>query len=1080
MRVSVSSALNTPYLLRHSFARFRQVYLSRALGMALLGLIPGPLFAQAPLITALSVPANVGIASASNMVIVKWTGGTAPYLVQSRSGMNGTWQDVGGLTSANSQTNIPSGQVVLYRVASMSSGMGSSPNKPSVPSGLTATAPSWNQVNLSWNASAESGKHPNPIKGYNVNRNGIFLIQVPVPATTLVDTNGLMALTTYNYTVSAVDTAYNQSAQSSPVSVTTPANSGCTDAIGVSASPAGSGTASGGGTVNCNSSVTVTVSPAACYSFVSWTENGTVVSSSASYTFTATANRNLVANFALNNYSISTGSSPAAGGSTSGGGSAGCGSSVTVTATPAAGYAFASWTENGTVVSTSPSYTFTAGASVSLVANFTTVTCTFSLSAVSGAFSAASGSGSVTVNASAPGCGWTASTAYSWLHTSSSGTGTGTASFSVDANSALSSRSGTLTIAGQTFTVTQSAHTPPAASAGPNQSAAAGAALTFNSSSTAYDGAAITAYNWDFGDLNTASGASVSHTYSSAGTYTVTLTVIDSFGASGSATATATITNAVVISPLSVSLTSPLNGATLSNTITLTATASANAVSVQFYCDGTTLVGTATASPFTASWDTTTAANGSHTLSATAYDANGNSTNSASTPVNISNSITIATGQFLWARQFSDIAPAGFSTVTATATDAAGDVITAGSFAGTVNFGGGQVASAGLDDIFIAKSASNGAYLWSRHIGGVNDDQAHGVAVDSGGNVYVIGSFSGTVDFGLGPVTAASPAIFLLKLSPQGTTLWCKQFGGTTGVNVGFAVAVDSHDDVLITGYYGYFIFGGGVDFGTGVLSSSGGRNIFIAKYAPDGTALWAQGMGGGSSDMDWGSAITVDRRDDSVLVAGNFSGSVNLGGGALSGGGAFLAKYSATGGYVWAQGFASAAATAVAVDPNGNFALVGTFSGSVNFGAGTLVYHGSADVFVAKFAPTGACLWSKNFGSSTGGDALYGVAVDASGNVIITGTLLGNVDFGGGVLWGLTGGISQNILVVKFSSSGGYLWGRRYACSTYGDAGNSVTTDQGGNVIVGGYFQTTVNLGGGAMTSATLMDDGFVLKLAP
>src|SRR6185436_19649112 len=110
------------------------------------------------------------------------------------------------------------------------------------------------------------------------------------------------------------------------------------------------------------------------YSFVNWTEGGTVVSSAASYTFTASANRTLVANFSTVTYSIATSSSPAAGGSTTGGGTVSSGSSVTVTATPAACYTFLNWTEGGTVVSSAASYTFTANANRTLVANFTAAT----------------------------------------------------------------------------------------------------------------------------------------------------------------------------------------------------------------------------------------------------------------------------------------------------------------------------------------------------------------------------------------------------------------------------------------------------------------------------------------------------------------------------------------------------------------------------------------------------------------------------------------------------------------------------------------------------------------------------------
>ncbi len=176
-----------------------------------------------------------------------------------------------------------------------------------------------------------------------------------------------------------------------------------------------------------------------------------MASTSASYSFTATASEMVVANFSLISDTIGTSSSPSAGGTTSGGGTYGCGSPVTVTATPAPGYTFANWTTNGTVASTSASYSFTATASEMLVANFT---CAFTLSSTSTNMGAGGGSGSVGV-ATGGGCPWTVTNNVGWITitSGSSGTGNGTVHYSVAANTSTNELTGTVTIAGQTFTV---------------------------------------------------------------------------------------------------------------------------------------------------------------------------------------------------------------------------------------------------------------------------------------------------------------------------------------------------------------------------------------------------------------------------------------------------------------------------------------------------------------------------------------------------------------------------------------------------------------------------------------------------
>jgi hypothetical protein len=142
--------------------------------------------------------------------------------------------------------------------------------------------------------------------------------------------------------------------------------------ITTSASPSGGGTTSGAGTYNSGSNVTVVATANPGYTFLNWTVSGVPVSILPSYSFTATANRALVANFTPA-YVITTSASPNGGGSTSGGGNYTNGASVTVVATANSGYAFLDWTENGVSVWASTHYSFAAGTNRALVANFAPV-----------------------------------------------------------------------------------------------------------------------------------------------------------------------------------------------------------------------------------------------------------------------------------------------------------------------------------------------------------------------------------------------------------------------------------------------------------------------------------------------------------------------------------------------------------------------------------------------------------------------------------------------------------------------------------------------------------------------------------
>src|SRR5262249_49670699 len=137
--------------------------------------------------------------------------------------------------------------------------------------------------------------------------------------------------------------------------------------------------------------------------------------------------------------------------------------------------------------------------------------------------------------------------------------------------------------------------------------------------------------------------------------------------------------------------------------------------------------------------------------------------------------------------------------------------IVVGSFDFTVNFGGGNLTSTGGTDIFVTKRAgATGAHLWSKRFGSTSNDTGYAVAVDSSNNVYVAGSFQGTVNFGGGNLTSAGAEdIFVLKLNgSDGSFGWQKRLGAA-GTDVGRGIAVDGSGNLTVTGE-----FRNTVDFG--------------------------------------------------------------------------------------------------------------------------------------------------------------------------------------------------------------------------------------------------------------------------
>ena len=446
---------------------------------------------------------------------------------------------------------------------------------------------------------------------------------------------------------------------------------------------------------------------------------------------------------------------------------------------------------------------------------------------------------------------------------------------------------------------------------------------------------------------------------------------------------------------------------------------------------------------------------------------------------NTASATTQAAGE--WSRSFGS---SGEDRGHSVAVDSNGNVVITGYFMGTVDFGGGPLTSVLASpvlgpskDVFLAKYSASGTHLWSRQIGANADDQGNSVVVDSNGDVVVTGSCANSVDFGNGNLTSSFGGydIFVAKYSGvDGSLLWAKRFGGIYD-DYGYGVAVDSSDNVIVTGQ-----FMERVNFGGGALYSAGGGDIFVAKFSPSGTYLWSERFG--SENTEFGYTIGVDGSGN-VLIVGRFVGTVDFGGGPLTSESStldiYVAKYSGTNGsHLWSKRFGSTGtdyANGVAVESNGNVIVTGFFEGTVDFGGGTpLVSAGSRDIFVAKYSAAGSHLWSKRFGS-TGTDYANGVTVDSNGNMIVTGTFTGTVDFGGG---GLTSAGGCDIFLAKYTASGAHVWSENFG-GTINQFGKAVAVNGNSNVAVTGYFENIVDFGGGIHTSAGGFDI-FLTSLMP
>jgi uncharacterized delta-60 repeat protein len=333
---------------------------------------------------------------------------------------------------------------------------------------------------------------------------------------------------------------------------------------------------------------------------------------------------------------------------------------------------------------------------------------------------------------------------------------------------------------------------------------------------------------------------------------------------------------------------------------------------------------------------------------------------------------------------------------TRVAVDASGNIYVTGS---TLSFG------AGWEDVLVLKYSPAGVLVWQKTWGGTDSEWGEGIAVDVSGNIYVTGP---TYSFGAG-----MDDTFLLKYSSAGALLWQKTWGGT-GADRGNGVAVDASGNIYVAGYTGSF--GAGVD------------DVLLLKYSPAGALLWQKTWGGTDSD-------------DAFSVAVDASGNIYVTGRTRSfGAGSWdvlLLKYSPAGALLWQKtwgGTDSDDGQRCAVDASGNIYVTG---GTRSFGAGM------DDAFLLKYSPAGALLWQKTWG---GTDMDYGwsVAVDVSGNICVAGS---TASFDAGL---------DDVLVLKYSSAGALLWQKTWGGTDYDNGNGVAVDASGNICVTGETYDLT------------------------
>lgn len=451
---------------------------------------------------------------------------------------------------------------------------------------------------------------------------------------------------------------------------------------------------------------------------------------------------------------------------------------------------------------------------------------------------------------------------------------------------------------------------------------------------------------------------------------------------------------------------------------------------------------------------------------------------------------------FTQAISLNPTAATGNSIGRAVALDAAGNQCIIGTFTGTLVLGTTTLVTAGFYDVFVAKrNASTGAWLWAVRVGGNGTDYGYGIAADAAGNVLVTGSFLNTASFATSPTatiltSGGDSDIFVAKFEAStGAALWAVRAGGYS-YDYGTGVTADAAGNALVTGYFTGFARFDASSAAITIVSSATATDVdaFVAKFgASTGAASWAVRAGGSGNDR--GQAVAVDAAGN-ALVTGYFNGTATFDTSptattltSAGGNDIFVAKFgAATGAATWAVragGSGDDQGLGIATDAAGNASITGYFTNTASFAttptATSLVSAGSRDVFAARFgAGTGAATWAVRAGGS-GNEFGYGAAVDAAGNLVVTGSFEGTASFATSpTATSLTATASNDMFVARFGAgTGTAAWAVR-AGSNNPSEGYGVAVDAGGNAVVTGQFFSTALIG-----SQTLKGNGTTAFIA-
>jgi len=369
-------------------------------------------------------------------------------------------------------------------------------------------------------------------------------------------------------------------------------------------------------------------------------------------------------------------------------------------------------------------------------------------------------------------------------------------------------------------------------------------------------------------------------------------------------------------------------------------------------------------------------------------------------------------------------------------------------------------------------------FQWAKEFNGNGNNAGYSLVQNSAGEMYISGSFEGTVDFDAGDGVYNLTAFgdrdaFIEKMDADGNFMWVKQIGGTDSDYVRNS-CLDNDGNIFITGS-----FKGISDMDPGdddyYFTSLGGEDMFVLELDEDGNFVWAGHMGGPLDDHATSISIAPS---GNIYIAGYFLGMADFDPSdtaeyylQATGQAIFVEKLNINKQFIWAGMMGGSGfdyCQNMCLDDDENVYTIGMFGGTADFdpGDGTEYLNavGDRDIFVSNLNSDGEYVWAKSMGGNLI-EAGQFIEYDNIGNLLLTGNFQGTVDFDPGEgNYYMTSMGDYDIFIGKLDMEGNMVWMKQIG-GAGSDGGWALALDSDNNVYSTGYFSETADFNPGDET---------------